>query len=160
MKKKFQEIIDETPDDVIQVFRTLNNNLSKYQEKMMLMTKAMMVLVLNELITDDTPIERVEEKYEIARSHLHPLKSEAGNFAKMAASFCNKLEWEKHELHFNKLKIKCLPGEKFDLDEYLSQKKARDSELEDTAAMSAPTQKKQKIEHQPPAADSTPGMRY
>ena len=123
-------------------------------EKSIFMTKVLMALALSELI-DDIPIERVEEKYGIVKNRLQSLKSDAGNFAKMAASFCKKLEWEKHELHFTELKTKCLPGERIDLEECLSQKKARDSKLEDTTAMSTPTQKKQNIEHQPPAADST-----
>ena len=157
MPTKFKEITDETFEDTKQVLRTLSNNLSM-REKRMFMTKVLMALALSELI-DDIPIERVEEKYGIVKNRLQSLKSDAGNFAKKAASFCKKLEWEKHELHFTKLKTKCLPGERIDLEECLSQKKARNSELEDTTAMSAPPQKKQKIEYQPPAADSTPGTR-
>ena len=124
------------------------------------MTKVLMALALSELIDDDTPIEMVEVKYGIARDRLQSLQHDAGNFTKMAASFCQKLEWEKHELHFNKLKRNFLPGERFDLEAFLKPRTARDSKSEDTAAMSAPPQKKQKIEHQPPAADSTPGTRY
>ena len=149
---KFESVIRETSKDLIQVIRTLSDNTSKYEERMP-KTKVMVALALNELI-DDIPIERVEEKYGIAKNRLQSLKSEAGNFAKMAASFCKKLEWEKHEVHFTELKTKCLPGERFNLEECLEM--ARDSESEDTSAMlSAPPQKKQKIEHQPPAANST-----
>ena len=153
-KRKFKLIIDKTSEDVSQAIKILSDNTTNCKE-MILMTKIKMALALNELI-DDNSIENVEEKYGIPKHRLQSLKYDAGNFAKMAASFCKKLEWEKHELSFTELTIKCLPREKFDLEECLSQKTARDSKSEDTAAMlSAPPQKKQKIEHQPQAADST-----
>ena len=145
---KFDLIIDKTSKDVKQAVKTLSEDIM-WREKGIFRTKVVMALALNELINDGIPIERVEEKYGIARDRLQSLQHDAGNFAKMAVWFCQKLEWEKHELHFHKLKKKCLPGE--------SQKKARNCESENTTVMSAPPQKKQKIEHQPPAAESSPG---
>ena len=151
-KREFKLIIDKTSEDVRQAIKILFDSMTNCKE--MFMTKIKMALALNELI-DDNPIEMVEAKYGIPKHRLQSLKYDAETFAKMAASFCKKFEWEKHEFCFTKLKIKCLPGEKFDLEECLSHKTARGSKSEDTAAMSAPPQKKQKIEDQPPAADST-----